>query len=61
MNGLHKINQAKHIGMFAVVMLIIGAIDSVRNLPAAALFGSALIFFPIFSWRIISFSFWWYL
>jgi amino acid transporter len=34
---------------FALVMLITGAIDSVRNLPATALFGSSLIFFFIFS------------
>lgn len=30
-------------------MLITGAIDSVRNLPATALFGSALIFFFVFA------------
>lgn len=34
---------------FALVLLITGAIDSIRNLPATALFGSALIFFFIFS------------
>jgi amino acid transporter len=34
---------------FALVMLITGAVDSVRNLPAASLFGSTLIFFFIFS------------
>jgi amino acid transporter len=34
---------------FALVMLITGAVDSVRNLPAASLFGSELIFFFIFS------------
>lgn len=34
---------------FALVMLITGAIDSIRNLPATALFGSSLIFFFIFS------------
>ncbi len=49
MNSIDKINQVKHIGMFAVVMLVIGAIDSIRNLPATALFGSALIFFFIFA------------
>lgn len=37
------------IGLFALVMLITGAIDSIRNLPATAMFGSALIFFFIFS------------
>lgn len=49
MNELNKINQTKNIGLFAVMMLIIGAIDSIRNLPATALFGSALIFFFVFS------------
>ena len=34
---------------FALVLLISGAIDSVRNLPGTALFGSTLIFFFIFS------------
>jgi amino acid transporter len=42
-------NQAAKLSTFALVMLIIGAVDSIRNLPAAALFGSALIFFFIFS------------
>lgn len=37
------------LGIFTLVMLITGAIDSVRNLPATALFGSSLIFFFIFS------------
>lgn len=31
--------------LFALVMLISGAIDSIRNLPATALFGAQLIFF----------------
>jgi amino acid transporter len=34
---------------FALVMLITGAVDSIRNLPAASLFGSSLIFFFVFS------------
>lgn len=34
---------------FALVLLITGAIDSIRNLPGTALFGSSLIFFFIFS------------
>lgn len=34
---------------FALVMFIAGAVDSIRNLPPAALFGSTLIFFYIFS------------
>ncbi|MDA8561916.1 APC family permease [Gammaproteobacteria bacterium] len=37
------------ISTFALVMLITGAIDSIRNLPATALFGSSLIFFFTFS------------
>ena len=32
----------------ALVLLITGAIDSIRNLPAAALFGQTLIFFFVF-------------
>jgi amino acid transporter len=42
-------NQTKGIGCFMLVMLIVGAIDNIRNLPATALFGSQLIFFFIFS------------
>lgn len=45
-------NQKSHIASittFALVMLITGAIDSIRNLPATALFGSSLIFFFVFS------------
>lgn len=44
--------SSKHtstIGLLALVLLISGAIDSVRNLPATALFGSELIFFFIVS------------
>ena len=33
------------ISTFALVMLISGAIDSLRNLPTTALFGPTLIFF----------------
>lgn len=39
----------KKISFFSLVILIIAAIDNIRNLPAAALFGSELIFFFIFS------------
>lgn len=35
------------ISAFGLIMLITGSIDSVRNLPASALFGSELIFFFI--------------
>ncbi len=41
--------QAAKLSTFALVMLITGAVDNVRNLPAAALFGSTLIFFFVFS------------
>lgn len=41
--------QAKNLTTFTLVMLIAGAIDSIRNLPATALFGNTLIFFFIFS------------
>lgn len=39
----------KKIGLFSLVFLIVAAIDSIRNLPAAALFGSTLFFFFLFS------------
>ena len=35
----------KKISLFLLVLLIVSAIDSIRNLPAAALFGPTLIFF----------------
>lgn len=41
--------QSKKLGIFTIVLLIVGAVDSVRNLPATALFGPALIFFFIFA------------
>lgn len=37
------------IGLVPLVLLITGAIDSIRNLPATALFGTALIFFFVVS------------
>lgn len=40
---LNKLNT------FALTLLITGSIDSIRNLPASALFGSTLIFFFIFA------------
>lgn len=43
MTTLNKLNT------FALTLLITGAIDSIRNLPASALFGSTLIFFFIFA------------
>lgn len=41
--------MTKKISFFSLVLLIVTAIDSIRNLPASALFGSALVFFFIFS------------
>jgi len=41
--------SSEKISVVALVLLITGAIDSVRNLPATALFGSSLVFFFIFS------------
>jgi amino acid transporter len=41
--------STEKISVMALVLLITGAIDSIRNLPATALFGSTLIFFFIFS------------
>lgn len=40
---------SEKISVLALVLLITGAIDSIRNLPGTALFGSTLIFFFIFS------------
>ncbi|MFA5959254.1 MAG: amino acid permease [Tatlockia sp.] len=37
------------ISVLSLVLLITGAIDSIRNLPATALFGSSLIFFFVLS------------
>jgi amino acid transporter len=44
-----KSGSLEKISVLALVLLITGAIDSIRNLPATALFGSSLIFFFIFS------------
>jgi amino acid transporter len=44
-----KALSSHKISVVALVLLISGAIDSVRNLPTTALFGSTLIFFFIFS------------
>lgn len=41
--------MSKKISFFSLSILIIAAIDSIRNLPAAALFGSSLIFFFLLS------------
>lgn len=39
------VKQLPKIHLFALVMLITGSIDSIRNLPVSALFGSELIFY----------------
>ncbi len=41
--------MSKKLSFFSLVMLIVASIDSIRNLPTAALFGSALIFFFLIS------------
>jgi amino acid transporter len=41
--------MTKKLSLYSLVMLIIASIDSIRNLPASALFGSALIFFFVLS------------
>lgn len=46
---MNTLTKTTGVGIFALVMLITGAIDNIRNLPSTALFGSALIFFFIFS------------
>lgn len=35
----------RRLGLFSIIMITIGSVDSIRNLPATALFGSSLIFF----------------
>jgi amino acid transporter len=41
--------SVRTLGVFLLVMLITGSIDSIRNLPATALFGSTMIFFFVLS------------
>lgn len=41
--------MSNKLNTLALTLLITGAIDSIRNLPASALFGSTLVFFFIFS------------
>lgn len=41
--------SSEKISVISLILLITGAIDSIRNLPGTALFGSALIFFFVFS------------
>ncbi len=44
---MKAVSAAKSLSLFALTMLIISAIDSIRNMPATALFGSSLVFFFI--------------
>lgn len=37
--------KLRTLGLFSIIMITIGSVDSIRNLPATALFGSSLIFF----------------
>ncbi|GGI82413.1 APC family permease [Legionella impletisoli] len=46
---MNKTASSAKISILALVLLITGAIDSIRNLPGTALFGSSLIFFFILS------------
>lgn len=46
---MNKTTQIQTISTLSLVLLITGAIDSIRNLPATAWFGSQLIFFFILS------------
>lgn len=39
----------KRLSLLALILLITGAIDNIRNLPTTALFGSSLVFFLILS------------
>ena len=40
-----KKSTSQMLGVFAVVMITVGSVDSIRNLPATALLGSHLIFY----------------
>lgn len=38
-------SKAKVLSLFSLTMITVGSVDSIRNLPATALFGSQLVFF----------------
>ncbi len=44
-DDIMTLTQIPKIRLFALVMLITGSIDSIRNLPVSAMFGSELIFY----------------
>jgi amino acid transporter len=46
---MNKLTKITGLTTIPLTLLITGAIDSIRNLPATALFGSSLVFFFIFS------------
>ncbi|HYF97670.1 MAG TPA: amino acid permease, partial [Coxiellaceae bacterium] len=37
--------RLRHLGIFSLVMITVGSVDSIRNLPTTALFGTSLVFF----------------
>ncbi len=41
----NKIPFLRRLGVFSLVMITVGSVDSIRNLPTTALFGTSLIFF----------------
>ncbi|WP_259430911.1 APC family permease [Coxiella burnetii] len=43
----HSSTVKRSLGVFSLAMITAGSVDSIRNLPATALFGSSLIFFFI--------------
>ena len=46
MNHSNKVRRSS-LGVFSLAMITVGSVDSIRNLPATALFGSSLILFFI--------------
>ena len=42
-------NAPKRIGVISLVMITVGSVDSIRNLPASAMLGAHLIFFYVIS------------
>jgi amino acid transporter len=45
----NTLSTFKTLGLFTIVMITVGSVDSIRNLPATAMFGSSLIFFFVLS------------
>lgn len=43
----HIMHNDKKIGLFVLIMFIVGSIDSLRNMPSNAMFGAPLVFFFI--------------